>query len=299
MRIFWAFFYGWIVRLLFSRPTSWLGWAGVGLLVLACMIFLDVARYLVYPNVSALKKENPGKTAMMLRREHQWAAEGRRFALRYSWTPYSRISPYAVKAVLIAEDDKFWSHEGFDFEAMGKAIERDIKKRRFSFGGSTITQQLAKNLYLSPSKNPLRKLKEAILTWRMERALSKRRILEVYLNVAEWGDGIFGIEAAANRYYGIPASALGPEQAARLASVLPSPLRYSPVKPSRYVDARSRVIYNIMLRRGIVVPEYPEIVQTGPEDEGDMDEGEKREEVDGNYSSTGPAPVYSGATSGG
>ncbi|HAK89281.1 MAG TPA: monofunctional biosynthetic peptidoglycan transglycosylase [Nitrospiraceae bacterium] len=164
-----------------------------------------------------------------------------------------------MKAVLIAEDDKFYRHEGFDFEAIQKALEKDIKKKKFKFGGSTISQQLAKNLYLTPSKNPVRKIKEAVLTWRIESTLSKRRILELYLNVAEWGEGIFGIEAAARHYYGKSASALAPEEAARLASVLPNPRKYNPIGTSKYVENRSRIIYDIMVRRGIVIPEYEEI----------------------------------------
>ena len=124
----------------------------------------------------------------------------------------TRISPYVIKAVLIAEDDKFWSHEGFDFEAIQKAMEKDLKARRFKVGGSTISQQLAKNLYLTPSKNVLRKVKEAILTWRIERNLTKKRIIELYLNLVEWGEGIFGIEAAARHYFGKSAAALGPKK---------------------------------------------------------------------------------------
>jgi len=216
--------------------------------------------HLVYPDVSVLSRQNPGKTAFMEYREKEWAREGKKYKIRQIWVPYKAISPYLIKAVLIAEDDKFWQHEGFDYEAMQKAIEKDIKARKFKLGGSTISQQLAKNLYLSPSKNPVRKLREAIITWRMERVIPKKRILEVYLNVAEWGDnGIFGIEAAARHYYGKSASALGPEEAARLATVLPNPRKFNPLGTSRYVVNRSNLIYSIMVRRGIVVPEYEEI----------------------------------------
>lgn len=227
------------------------------------LVVLYIGSSFVYPDVSRLAKVTPKKSAMMKYREHQYARKGKKIRLRQTWVPFSRISPYMAKAVLIAEDDKFWGHEGFDFEGMEKALEKDIKKGKFKAGGSTISQQLAKNLFLSPSRNPIRKIKEAILTWRMERALKKRRILELYLNFAEWGNGVFGIEAAARHYYGIPASAISAEQAARLASVLPNPHRYSPVKPSRYVRNRSRVIYNIMVRRGIVVPEFEEVMQPG------------------------------------
>lgn len=230
----------------------------------AFLLFL--AAHFVYPDISRLKKENPKKTAMMEYREKEWARQGKKYKVNQRWVSYGAISPYLVKAVLIAEDDKFWQHEGFDYEAMQKAIEKDIKAKKFKLGGSTISQQLSKNLFLSPSKNPVRKVREAIITWRIERALAKRRILELYLNVAEWGDkGIFGIEAAARHYYGKPASALGPEEAARLAAVLPNPRKFNPLGGSRYVESRSRLIYRIMERRGIVVPEYEEVSGEQPE----------------------------------
>jgi monofunctional biosynthetic peptidoglycan transglycosylase len=155
------------------------------------------------------------------------------------------MSPYLVKAVLIAEDDKFWIHEGFDYEGIQKAIEKDIKTKKFKFGGSTISQQLARNLYLSPAKNPLRKMREAIITWRMERILSKRRILELYLNSVEWGEGIFGVEAASRHYYGKPSSELTALEATRLAVVLPNPRRYNAAGDQRYVVNRSSAIYNL------------------------------------------------------
>jgi monofunctional biosynthetic peptidoglycan transglycosylase len=148
---------------------------------------------------------------------------------------------------------------------MQQALEKDIKKKEFKAGGPTISQQLAKNLYLSPSKNPIRKIKEAILTWRMERTLSKRRIVEIYLNVAEWGDGIFGIEAAAKRYYGKHASSLTAEEAARLATVLPNPKIYNVNGDSKYVKNRSERIYQVMVARGIVIPEYVEVMTTPEE----------------------------------
>ncbi|MGE5300818.1 MAG: monofunctional biosynthetic peptidoglycan transglycosylase [Acidobacteriota bacterium] len=233
----------------------------LGALALAVL----VAFQFVYPNVSALKKANPKKTAMMECREAEWKREGKKYRIDQKWVPLRAISPYLIKAVLIGEDDKFWRHEGFDYEAMQKAMGKDITAKKFKLGGSTISQQLAKNLYLSPSKNPVRKLREAIITWRMERTLSKKRILELYLNVAEWGDnGIFGIGAASRHYYGKPASALGPEEAARLAAVLPNPRKYTPLGGQRYVLKRSNLIYNIMVRRGIVVPEYEEM-QAEPE----------------------------------
>jgi monofunctional biosynthetic peptidoglycan transglycosylase len=228
-------------------------------------IMLFVALHFFYPDVSTLKKNNLRKTAFMEYREEEWRREGKNYRVQQTWVPYRAISPYLVKAVLIGEDDKFWQHEGFDYEAIQKALEKDIKAKKFKLGGSTISQQLAKNLYLTPSKSPLRKIREAIITWRMERALTKKRILEIYLNVAEWGDrGIFGIEAAARSYYGKSAAALEPEEAARLAAVLPNPRKFNPLGTSRYVVNRSNLIYNIMVRRGIVVPEYEEVELTSP-----------------------------------
>ena len=123
----------------------------------------------MYPDVSELKTNKPVKTAFMSYREKEWKREGKKYRINQKWVPLRAISPYLVKAVLISEDDKFWSHEGFDYEAMQKAIEKDIKAKKFKLGGSTISQQLAKNLYLSPSKNPIRKIREAIITWRMRR----------------------------------------------------------------------------------------------------------------------------------
>ena len=229
------------------------------IITIISLLFLGIVYYFILPDISKLKKENPKKTSFMEYREREWREKGKRIKTTQIWTPLSNISPYLMKAVLIAEDDKFYRHEGFDFEAIQKALEKDIKKKKFKFGGSTISQQLAKNLYLTPSKNPVRKIKEAVLTWRIESTLSKRRILELYLNVAEWGEGIFGIEAASRHYYGKPASALAPEEAARLASVLPNPRKYNPIGTSKYVETHSRIIYDIMVRRGIVIPEYEEI----------------------------------------
>jgi len=224
------------------------------------VLFLSIGVYFIYPDVEKLKKSYPKKTVFMEYREKEWQEQGKKKKIVQQWVPLSRVSPYVIKAVLIAEDDKFWSHEGFDYEAMQKAIEKDIKKRKFAVGGSTISQQLAKNLYLTPSKNPVRKIKEAILTWRIEKNLSKKRIIELYLNVAEWGDGLFGIEVASRNYFGKPSSELSAKEAARLASVLPNPRKYNPTGTSKFVENRSDRIYQIMVRRGIVIPEYEEVM---------------------------------------
>ena len=218
--------------------------------------------YLVYPDVTILKKVNPKKTSFMKYRENQWHAKGKKLNIQKKWVSLSKISPYLVKAIIIAEDDKFWSHRGFDIDAIHNALEKNIETGKFKFGGSTISQQLVKNLYLTPAKNPVRKLKEAIITWRIEQAISKRRILEIYLNVVEWGNGIFGAEMASQRYFGKSAAQLTPEEAAKLAAILPNPIRFKVDGTSRYTERRARIIYNIMVKRGIVIPDYEEVIKT-------------------------------------
>lgn len=228
-------------------------------LILFVLGALDIGRYAVYPNIAALKNERPIPTAFMEYRENQWADENRDMHLTQKWVSMDKISPNIIKAVLIGEDDGFWKHDGFDVKGMENAIERSIKKKTLA-GGSTISQQLSKNLYLSPSKNPVRKIKEAILTWRIEKTLSKRRILEIYLNVAEWGDGIFGIEAAARHYYHKSAKNLTANEASRLAAVLPNPIKYNPTGNQKYVKNRARIILKTMKRRGVIQSIYKEVM---------------------------------------
>jgi monofunctional biosynthetic peptidoglycan transglycosylase len=213
-------------------------------------VALYLASFFFWPNVSELAQKNPEKTAFMEYREAQWERDGKNVKMRRTWVPLSRISPHLRKAVVISEDDAFWSHNGFDLTAIRSAAQTDFREGRFKFGASTITQQLAKNLYLSPSKNPMRKIAEAILTRRIEKAMTKRRILEIYLNIVEWGDGVFGAEEAALRYFGKPASALSPEESARLAVILPSPLRLNPLKDSGYVPRRVKAMLDVMAKRG-------------------------------------------------
>jgi monofunctional glycosyltransferase len=229
------------------------------LLLLILGGIIDIGRYFLYPFVSDLKEENPIPTAFMEYRQNEWAEQNRDKEITHTWVTIENISPNVLKAVLIAEDDGFWNHDGFDVKGMENAIERSLKKGVLA-GGSTISQQLSKNLYLSPSKNPVRKIKEAIITWRIESTLHKRRILEIYLNVAEWGDGIFGIEAAARHYYGKSAKRLTAREAARLAAVLPNPIKYNPMGDQKYVKNRARIIYKIMQRRGVVIPDFKEVM---------------------------------------
>jgi len=231
------------------------------MLLIAAYFIVDIGRYFIYPNVAYLRKNNSGKTAFMKYREERWRKKRIKKSINTAWVPLSQISPYVIKAVIIAEDDNFWSHDGFDFNAMQKALEKDIKNKKFQVGGSTISQQLAKNLYLTPAKIPTRKIKEAILTWRIERQLSKRRIIELYLNVAEWGDGIFGIELAAQANFGKHAANLNAREAATLAAILPNPRQYKLNGASGYVEGQAERIYQIMVRRGIVIPEYDDVIK--------------------------------------
>jgi len=235
-------------------------------IVLLLLFVADVGRYFFYPDVQRLVDENPAKTAFMEYREAEWQREGRNDKkIEQKWVSLRNVSQNLIKAVLISEDDKFWQHEGFDYQAIERALEKNILAKKFKMGGSTISQQLAKNLYLSPTKNPVRKIKEAILTWRLEKTLSKRRILELYVNVAEWGDGIFGIGQAARHYYGISPAKLSAKQASKLAAILPNPILFSPTGSSRYVRNRSSLIYAIMRKRGIVVQDYKEVMALTPD----------------------------------
>lgn len=234
------------------------------LLILLLPVWLGlvfVAVNLIHPRVGWLKDRNPELTSFQEHRLEEWRRGGSRRHITSRWRPLSRISPYLVQAVIVAEDDKFWDHRGFDWAAMREAMEKNWKKGTLRHGGSTISQQLAKNLFLSPARSLVRKFREAILTWRLERALSKKRIMEIYLNVVEWGEGIFGAEAAAGYYYGKSASRLSPQEAARLAAILPMPRRYNrrSFHASDYLDERVRDIVKVMRRRGQAPEEPPQI----------------------------------------
>lgn len=247
--------------------------------VIFIVMLLDILRYFVYPSVGSLKTNNPIPTAFMEYRIAEWADENRDIKIDQKWVSIKSISPNLIKAVLIAEDDGFYKHDGFDIKGMENAIERSIKKGVLA-GGSTISQQLSKNLYLSPSKNPIRKIKEAIITYRIENSLSKRRILEIYLNIAEWGDGIFGIEAASRHYYGKSAKNLTAKEAARLATILPNPIKYNPLGSQKYVVNRSAIIYKVMMRRGIVISAFKEVMALPKNDEIVKDDNQSAQVVD-------------------
>lgn len=208
------------------------------------------------PDVAPLKSKNPTTTTYMALRERQAKRAGKPFSKSMIWAASDEISEHLKHAVIIAEDDMFYVHKGVDWEGVRAALERDWKERQLAYGGSSITQQVAKNLYLSPARNPLRKIKEVLIAWRLEKTLGKRRILEIYLNIAEWGKGIYGIEAAARAYFGKSAAELTPEESAALAAVLPNPRRYNPASNSRYVARNSERILNRMRGSGYLPDEF-------------------------------------------
>ncbi len=173
------------------------------------------------PDTITLRLKNPTTTAYI----ELYKEKHKNVKIEQIWVPYNKISPYLKQAVVASEDDEFFDHPGFNFEAIKKAAIYDWKKKRFARGASTLTQQLARNLYLTPSKNPVRKMRELLIALKLERELSKQRILELYLNVVEWGPGIYGCEAASRHYFGKSAAGLGSADAAYLATILPNPKR--------------------------------------------------------------------------
>jgi monofunctional biosynthetic peptidoglycan transglycosylase len=196
-------------------------WLRRGLLAALAVLIAIQAWYLAW--IVYWKWHNPAETAFMRQAEERLAARRPSAKLRQQWVAYGRISGNLKRAVVAAEDARFVEHEGVDWVAMQKAYEIDLKRGRPAHGGSTISQQLAKNLFLSARRSYLRKAQELLITWMVEAVWNKRRILEVYLNVVEWGDGIFGVQEAARHYFGVDAAFLSPEQAARMAAMLPAP----------------------------------------------------------------------------
>jgi monofunctional biosynthetic peptidoglycan transglycosylase len=220
-------------------------WAG---LLLAALAVAGAGWYLTLPDGAEFAKKNPPETALMNERE-AIGISGR----PVTWLPLSQIAPSLRHAVIVAEDAKFYRHHGIDWEALWDALERNWKERRLYRGGSTITQQLAKNLYLDPEKTLGRKLTEALIALRMERRLSKARILELYLNVVEWGRGVYGAEAAARHHFGKSAAELTIGEAAWLAAMLPAPLRYE-LNPDDFAP-RAALIQRFVERR--LTPQTP------------------------------------------
>ena len=211
-----------------------------------CLFLLFEIFTLPLFSIANLDTDNPKITALMQQRIDEAKDQGKVLRIDNRWVSLSRIPKHVRIAVLVAEDGAFYSHDGVDWHEVWESLETDLEERRIVRGGSTITQQLAKNLYLSTSKDPVRKLKELLLAWLLEYHMSKKRILELYLNIIEWGPGVFGIEAAAQRYFHKPASLLTLEEGARLAAVIPRPLWHRPTDDTRYVNKKTQLILKRM-----------------------------------------------------
>ena len=218
---------------------------------LAVGFALVVYSFFTLPDVRLLRTVNPSTTAFIELRAAEARAGGRQPRRVQQWVGYGRIAQDLKRAVLVAEDDAFWQHEGVDFDQLQESLEIDWARGRWLRGGSTITQQLAKNLFLSPSKSPVRKLRELIIARRLEAELKKSRILELYLNVIEWGDGVYGAEAAARTYFHTTASALGPVESAALAACIVNPRAMNPGRPTARLVRRQQLI---LRRMGAVLP---------------------------------------------
>lgn len=211
-------------------------------LVLLALIALTLLQFWFLGHIWYWVDHNPESTAFMRERLEVIREDEPHAKLSYRWVSYGRISVYLKRAVVASEDDKFLDHSGFDWQAMEKAYEKNQREGEIVAGASTIPQQLAKNLFLSGSRSWWRKAQEAAITAMLEAVLTKRRILELYLNVVEWGDGVYGAEAAAHYHFGVTAAALTPDQAARLAVMLPSPRSYAPGRDTLYLQRRTAVI---------------------------------------------------------
>jgi monofunctional biosynthetic peptidoglycan transglycosylase len=229
------------------------GWAGrlTVAVMLAAAIWIGVEVW-TWPSVERLATERPTTTAFIEQYRAQQRRAGRPDRVAWTWTPYAAVTPALKRAVLVAEDINFFSHRGFALDEMQSALEEALRDRERPRGASTITQQLAKNLWLSKSRSPLRKAREALLTWQLEHALSKRRILELYLNVVEFGPGLYGVGAASQHYFGKVPADLDESEAAQLAAVLPNPTAWHPGSSSAVYRRRVVAIERRMDRAGFL-----------------------------------------------
>jgi len=218
----------------------------IGYTILTALIALVLVQFWFFLHIWYWVDHNPSSTAFMDARLERLREKAPNFALQQRWVPYARISTNLKRAIVVAEDAKFLDHEGFDWDGIRTAYERNRQKGKVVAGGSTISQQLAKNLFLSGERTWWRKAQEAVITIMLEAVMTKRRILEIYLNVIEWGNGVFGAEAAAQYHFGIAAGELTPEQAAQLAAMVPSPRRYKPGTETPYLQKRTEIILSRM-----------------------------------------------------
>ena len=220
---------------------------------LAALIGLLLAFFIAYQAYVLLKlwwwdDHNPASTAFMDARLAVMREKNPHAKLQQVWVPYEKISSHLKRAILVAEDDRFVDHEGFDWDGIQKAMEKNQKKGKVIAGGSTISQQLAKNMFLSGERSMLRKGEEALITVMMEQMLDKERILEIYLNVIEWGDGVFGAEAAARHYFGVSAAQLSQQQAAKMAAMVPRPRFYDRNRNAPWLLKKTQIILERMPR---------------------------------------------------
>ena len=214
-------------------------------LLLALLVLLSIQLW-YFGWVAWWKWNDPGETSFMSRELAALRDKKPNAELKHRWIEYARISNHLKRAVIASEDANFTDHEGVDWQAIEKAYKENVRKGKVARGGSTITQQLAKNLFLSSERSYWRKAQELVITYMIEALWDKRRILEVYLNVVEWGDGVFGAEAAARQYFSVSASQLNAEQSARLAAYLPNPKRYGRIRSGPYLDRRTAAIQRFM-----------------------------------------------------
>jgi monofunctional biosynthetic peptidoglycan transglycosylase len=230
------------------EPINWRRLAR-RLVMIIVAITLSYHALILY-RITELRHTNPSTTNLIELRADSVIERGGTPRIERRWVPYRSISPHLVRAVLVGEDIRFFRHSGIDWTGVNLAIKKNWEEKRFARGGSSISQQLAKNLFLSPSRNPLRKLHEMIIAWEMEQILGKRRILEIYLNVIEWGNGVYGAEAAARHYFGVSAASLDSDQAVFLSAIIPTPLKgYSSNHYSSYIRSRINMISERMKYR--------------------------------------------------
>ena len=218
----------------FAAVLGWFAVAAAGAFIVVQLFYLARVWWMV--------DHDPEMTSFMEARLDVLRTKKPEAKLRHAWVPYDRISVHLKRAIVAAEDARFMEHEGFDWEAIEKAMEKNRRQGRVVMGASTISQQLAKNLFLSAERTPWRKGQEALITVMIERVMDKRRILEIYLNVIEWGDGVFGAEAAARHYFGAGAATLRPEQAARLAAMVPNPRYYDRHRATQWLERKTQII---------------------------------------------------------
>lgn len=231
------------------------------------------------PDTGKLATVNPNNSAIRMFREKKIRKAGGKPRSASTWRSLDQISHYLIHAVVLSEDDTFFTHKGFDFAQIKRALRINWERKRFVFGGSTLTQQLARTLYLSNNKNLLRKVKEALITLRLEKTLSKKRIIELYLNVVEWGPQVYGAEAASRHFFNKSALELTVEEAISLAAILPSPRRWDPLSEKNYMIRRKSVLYNRMVTASFIPPRVSSETKTSPlfknepssDDEDDVD----------------------------